>query len=124
MITQSLKNIIWQSRNQSIHHEDGNYHNNVKNCFIDLQNDFGNDFEVGLRGFIGVEYFFAPKMSVGGEFYWGVSYVTTGESSVTFEGYEGSTNEVMEYTTFTKGNRDLEVGFRNTSASVNVFFYF
>ncbi|WP_406682713.1 hypothetical protein N1F78_08420 [Seonamhaeicola sp. MEBiC1930] len=49
LITQSLKNVIWQSRNQSIHHEDGNYHNNVKNCFIDLQNDFGNDFDLNAN---------------------------------------------------------------------------
>ncbi|MEQ8624142.1 MAG: hypothetical protein RJQ00_04785 [Vicingaceae bacterium] len=89
-----------------------------------IEADFGNDFEVGLRGFIGVEYFFAPKISIGGEFYWGLSYVTTGESSVTFEGYEGSTNEVLESSTFSEGNRDLEIGFRNTSASVNLFFYF
>lgn len=89
-----------------------------------VEANFGNDLDVGLRGFIGVEYFFAPKISVGGELYWGISYVNTGETSVTFEGYESSTNEVLETSTFTKGNRDLEVGFRNTSASVNVFFYF
>ncbi len=86
--------------------------------------NFGNDLELGLRGFVGVEYFFAPKMSVGGEFYWGVSYTTTGETSVTFEGYEGSSDSVVETSTFTEGNRDLEIGFRNTSAAINLFFYF
>ncbi|MFD2543777.1 hypothetical protein ACFSSB_15730 [Lacinutrix gracilariae] len=35
LTTQSLKNVIWQARNQSIHHEEGNYNNNVKNCFSD-----------------------------------------------------------------------------------------
>ncbi len=29
------------------------------------------NFRLGLRGFIGVEYFFAPKISVGAEFGWG-----------------------------------------------------
>lgn len=86
--------------------------------------NFGNDFMFGLRGFVGVEYFFAPKMSLGGEFYWGVSYTTTGDTSVTFEGYEGSSDSVIETSTFTEGNRDLEIGFRNTSAAVNLFFYF
>lgn len=86
--------------------------------------DLGNDLEFGLRGFVGVEYFFAPKMSLGGEFYWGVSYQSTGETSVTYEGYEGSSNSVVETSTFTEGNRDLEIGFRNTSAAVNLFFYF
>lgn len=86
--------------------------------------NLGNDVEIGLRGFVGVEYFFAPKMSLGGEFYWGLSYTSTGETSVTYEGYEGSTNTVLETSTFTEGNRDLEIGFRNTSATVNLFFYF
>ena len=86
--------------------------------------DFGNDFEFGLRGFVGVEYFFAPKMSLGGEFYWGISYTTTGETSVTYEGYEPSSGTVIETSTFTEGDRDLEIGFRNTSAAINLFFYF
>lgn len=89
-----------------------------------LEANLGNDFEMGLRGFIGVEYFFAPKMSIGGEFYYGVSYVSTSETAVTFEGYESSTNEVLETSTFTKGNRDIELGLRNTSAAINLFFYF
>ncbi len=29
------------------------------------------NFRLGLRGFVGVEYFFAPKISVGAEFGWG-----------------------------------------------------
>ena len=89
-----------------------------------VEADFGSFLEVGLRGFIGVEYFFAPKMSVGGEFYWGASYETLGQTSTTFEGYEGSTNSVIETSTFTEGGRDLEIGFRNTSAAINMFFYF
>ena len=30
---------------------------------------------IGLRGFVGVEYFFMPKMSVGAEFGWGFAYI-------------------------------------------------
>ena len=33
----------------------------------------GNTIEFCLRGFIGIEYFFAPKMSISGEFGWGPS---------------------------------------------------
>ena len=35
---------------------------------------------VGVFGFVGVEYFFAPKMSVGGELGLGIAYVNQGES--------------------------------------------
>ncbi len=98
---------------------------NVPELGYRLKNaDLGNSFEFGLRGFIGVEYFFAPKMSVGGEFYWAVSYTTFGETSLTYEHYEGSQNSVIESSTFTEGNRDFEMGFDNTSAAINMFFYF
>ena len=39
----------------------------------------GSTFMFGIRGFIGAEYFFAPKMSVAGEFGWGPSLSSTGE---------------------------------------------
>lgn len=43
---ESLKNIIWQSRNQAIHHEEGRYHNNVKKCFNNLKIEYGEKFNL------------------------------------------------------------------------------
>ena len=37
----------------------------------------GMGITLGLRGFIGVEYFVAPKISIGAEFGWGLGMVTT-----------------------------------------------
>jgi len=45
----------------------------------------GTTFSFGLRGFIGAEYFFMPKMSFGGEFGWGLGLTTNGASSTTYE---------------------------------------
>lgn len=42
-----------------------------------LSSSTGNAITFGVRGFVGVEYFFAPKMSVGGEFGWGLGITTT-----------------------------------------------
>jgi hypothetical protein len=39
----------------------------------------------GLRGFIGAEYFFMPKMSIGGEFGWGLAYVKNGATTTEYE---------------------------------------
>ncbi len=39
----------------------------------------GGYFGVAVRGFIGAEYFFAPKMSLGGEFGWGIGILSQGE---------------------------------------------
>lgn len=40
-----------------------------------------SSFGLGLRGFIGVEYFVIPKLSVGGEFGWGLGFMTMKSSS-------------------------------------------
>ncbi|MBB6087959.1 hypothetical protein [Wenzhouxiangella marina] len=42
--SQSLKNIIWQGRNQSLHWEEGNPRQPVIDCFDQLAIDFGDEF--------------------------------------------------------------------------------
>lgn len=44
--SESLKNVIWQARNQSMHFEDGNPHPSVRSCFQNLENDFGLQFSL------------------------------------------------------------------------------
>ncbi len=41
----------------------------------------GSTFSFGLRGFIGVEYFILPKISLGGEFGWALGLSTQGKST-------------------------------------------
>lgn len=41
-----LKNVIWQSRNQTMHYEEGTYHKNVIDCFLNLEKDFGSHFKL------------------------------------------------------------------------------
>ena len=43
---------------------------------------------LGIRGFVGVEFFVAPKISVGGEFGWGMGVSHTGRSSKKEEGVD------------------------------------
>lgn len=40
----------------------------------------GNGFGLGVRAFIGAEYFILPKISIGGEFGWGVGVMTGGKT--------------------------------------------
>ena len=47
---------------------------------------YGSTFGLGVRGFIGAEYFFAPKMSFGGEFGWGLGIASTSETETTVNG--------------------------------------
>lgn len=45
----------------------------------------GATISLGARGFVGAEYFFAPKISLGAEFGWGLGIVMSGRGSTTSE---------------------------------------
>lgn len=45
----------------------------------------GRTLAFAVRGFIGAEYFIFPKMSIGGEFGWGIGISSTGAGSETWE---------------------------------------
>lgn len=45
----------------------------------------GATVSIGARAFIGAEYFIAPKISIGGEFGWGLGFSMTGKSKSTWE---------------------------------------
>jgi len=58
----------------------------------------GASFSIGVRGFVGAEYFVAPKISIGGEFGWGIGFGMTGKSKTTTESIGGATPAVGEQT--------------------------
>lgn len=60
-----------------------------------LSQKTNTSFGFGLRGFIGAEYFFMPKMSIGGEFGWGLAFVRTGATTTEWEA-EGLTSNGEE----------------------------
>ena len=68
----------------------------------------GTVFSFGLRGFIGAEYFVMPKMSIGGEFGWGLGLSTTGKSKTTWEsvGNGGSSTSNSIGTTTIEGSKN------------------
>lgn len=80
-----------------------------------LSSKAGSTFGFGVRGFIGVEYFFAPKMSLGGEFGWGLMLSSTGASEDTFQGQDA-----------VEGDKTSSFGIDtdNANGSINLNFYF
>ncbi len=46
---EKLKNVIWESRNQSIHYEEGNFRQPVIDCFANLEMLCGNKFSLSLN---------------------------------------------------------------------------
>lgn len=47
--SETLKNVIWNGRNQSLHYDEGKPRKPVKECFINLKNDFGSDFDLSVN---------------------------------------------------------------------------
>ncbi len=72
----------------------------------------GTQFGIGLRGFIGAEYFVLPRLAIGGEFGWGLAFTANGTSSVMLES-EGLDNNASEqtnvFTTETKNGSSFGV---------------
>lgn len=66
-----------------------------------LEDKSGGTMMIGLRGFIGAEYFIFPKMSVGAEFGWGLGMSNTGEGEVKSETWDTVTNAVKATTSKT-----------------------
>jgi hypothetical protein len=56
----------------------------------------GLTFGIGVRAFIGAEYFLLPKISVGAEYGWGIGYQLTAKGRVTTEEGGGTPYSVAE----------------------------
>ena len=58
----------------------------------------GKTFGVGVNGFVGVEYFVASKISVGGQLLLGITGSNTGQTETTTESWDTGTASVIERT--------------------------
>ncbi|MFL5730227.1 MAG: hypothetical protein ACJ75J_12145 [Cytophagaceae bacterium] len=82
----------------------------------------GSGFSIGVVGFIGAEYFVAPKLSLGAEFQWGPSFQSNGKLDTTVESWDGVNNVVKTTTTSVAGGSSL--GFNTAVTSINLNFFF
>lgn len=90
-----------------------------------LSSTAASEFAVGGQAFLGVEYFVAPKISLGGEFSFGASYRPSIRSVETVEYFDAVSGGSKEFTRETKGGANVNTG---TAASfggqINMNFYF
>jgi hypothetical protein len=84
----------------------------------------GIGFNLGVRGFVGAEYFFAPKMSIGTEFGWGPSFNLYGEGEVSREEFDTAGNTLKKTTAKTGAGSGINLDVDNVGASLNLAIYF
>lgn len=85
----------------------------------------GSRFSIGVRAFAGVEYFIAPKVSLGAEFGYGVTYSFSRATEVTSEIYNFSQGSRLEYIS-NSGTKSsgFNVGSDNYNGIIKMLFYF
>jgi len=96
-----------------------------------VEERFGATFGVGVRGFVGVEYFIAPKICIGTEFGWRATLSQTGKSKFTFQEYDsfldngdGTFGGIRTHTEENLGSRTLSTGLDNFNTQLYFHFYF
>lgn len=92
-----------------------------------IEDDLGSRFLVGARAFAGVEFFIAPKLSLGGEFGYALGFTTRGEREQTREHFNSGSMEVETVTTRMTPTNSLSsygIGFDNFNGNVSFRFYF
>src|SRR5688572_8475588 len=97
----------------------------------------GSTFYLGLRGFVGIEYFIGPKISIAGEFGWGLGLASTGEGEQTTESFSTGADPIFSFddtiiSTTSKTGKSSSFGLDNDSGnpfspgsgSLRLTFYF
>ena len=84
----------------------------------------GSSFSFGVGCFAGVEYFIAPKMSIGGELGWGINFASSGEGEDASEDWDAVTSAVKKTTDKVAGGSALIIDTSNFGGCINFLFYF
>ncbi|MBI2281325.1 MAG: hypothetical protein HYU68_11645 [Bacteroidetes bacterium] len=90
----------------------------------------GGTFKLGLGGFVGVEWFFAPKVSLGAEYGWGLAMSSTSEGEKTSEywgipvGSSATSSSLQTVTSKTGKSSEFTFDTDNMSANINLNFHF
>jgi hypothetical protein len=81
----------------------------------------GREFTFGVRGFIGAEYFIIPKLSIGGEFGWGIARTTQAKGVSNIETLDVNGN-ILKQVNNTGGNTffGLDTDLQNTLGLGNI----
>lgn len=85
-------------------------------------------FQFGVRGFIGVEYFVLPKISLGGEFGWGIGFASKGKTTTTYETQTTNGAGTVPYTQKNGSSFIIDTDNKNSffgpTGSLRLNFYF
>ena len=83
---------------------------------------------LSLRGFIGVEWFLAPKVSVSAEYGWGLAFIKQGDTEIDTEEYNFATGATTESKIERKhivgGTSGFGIDTDNNGGAISILFHF
>lgn len=86
---------------------------------------YGSTFKIGAGAFVGVEYFIAPQISLGGELSLGLNYWTTSSGKTTSEQWNGSAVETQSRRSYDSTVPANHFGLEtNLGSTLFLMFYF
>ncbi len=77
-----------------------------------------------VRAFLGVEYFFAPKISIGGEFGWGMAYTKSADGKEKVQSWDAANNNVKNEINKTGGFSGINFDNDNFGGAIYFLFHF
>ncbi len=102
---------------------DGVYDSN--NYRLTKTNGQGSDFYVGITGSAGIEWFVAPKISLGAEVNLSLYYIFGNQTYEEREGYNAALGKVEKVTNLVSPRyREMYIGTESLGGSLNMTFYF
>jgi hypothetical protein len=84
----------------------------------------GGTFSIGVRPFIGFEYYFAPRIAIGTEFGWGLGYSATAKGTSSVEFFEATSGNVLQNTIPVQGRGSWNIDTDNFNGALFLMFYF
>ncbi len=84
----------------------------------------GNNYGLGIRPFVGIEYFFTSKISFGSEFGWNITYSKTTPSESIFEYYDTASDKTLNRSKKNPSNNSWNIDTDNFNGALFLMFYF
>lgn len=84
----------------------------------------GSNYGLGIRPFVGIEYFFTSKISFGSEFGWNILYAKTTETESVFETYDTSSELSVSKKKINPSSNVWTIDTDNFNGALFLMFYF
>jgi hypothetical protein len=101
-----------------------NFGNNLFFGARSIKQKEGFGFGIGARGFVGVEYFILPKLSLGGEFGWGFQVGIRGTGMNTLQAWNFTDLKVEEREVPNGKGSVINIDTDNANGTIKLMFHF